>query len=191
MNRTPPTSAQPAPKLIILGIDPGLQRTGYGLISSEGQKATLIEAGVISTTVTDELASRLHEIYSGLSGVITEFTPDVIAVEDLYAHYNHPRTAIVMGHARAMVFLLSAQCGAPIEIYASTKVKSSLTGNGRASKEQMQLMVASRLGLDRPPRPADAADALAVALCYHSAITANRPTIKRSRVRPPANAIVI
>ena len=152
--------------LTILGIDPGLINTGYGVISYADGQTTLIEAGVVRTNSKDELASRLNEIYSGLGSVIKEFEPDLMAVEDLYSHYGHPKTAIIMGHARAMVFLQAAQAGIPIEIYASTKVKSSLTGNGRASKEQMQLMVKSRLNLDRVPSPADAADALAVALCH-------------------------
>ncbi len=164
-------------KLIILGIDPGLQKTGYGVIASENGDATVIEAGVVSTNPKDELASRLHEIFTGLGAVISQFHPDLMAVEDLYAHYNHPRTAIVMGHARAMVFLQSAQAGLPLEVYASTKVKSALTGNGRASKEQMQSMVKSVLGLDRLPSPADAADALAVALCHHSVINTHAASV--------------
>ena len=150
----------------ILGIDPGLVNTGYGVISHVGGQTSLVEAGVVRTDPKEELASRLNEIYAGLGSVIKEFQPDLMAVEDLYSHYGHPKTAIIMGHARAMVFLQSAQAGVPIEIYASTKVKSSLTGNGRASKEQVQLMVKSRLNLDRVPSPADAADALAVALCH-------------------------
>ncbi|MBN4057035.1 crossover junction endodeoxyribonuclease RuvC [bacterium AH-315-J21] len=149
-----------------MGIDPGLNNTGYGVISVCGDEATLVEAGVVKTNPRDEMASRLNEIYCGLGAVIREFSPELMAVEDLYSHYGHPKTAIIMGHARAMVFLQSAQCGVPIETYAATKVKSALTGNGRASKEQMQLMVKTRLKLDRVPKPADAADALAVALCH-------------------------
>ena len=158
--------SSPADKTIILGIDPGLNNTGYGIISVTHDEVELVEAGVIKTNPREELASRLNEIYCGLAGVIREFTPELMAVEDLYSHYGHPKTAIIMGHARAMVFLQSAQSGVPIETYAATKVKSALTGNGRASKEQMQLMVKSRLGLSAVPRPADAADALAVALCH-------------------------
>ncbi|MFQ5608543.1 MAG: crossover junction endodeoxyribonuclease RuvC [Candidatus Zixiibacteriota bacterium] len=152
--------------LIVLGIDPGLINTGYGVISHTEGHTTLLEAGVVSASPKDELASRLNEIYAGLGSVIKEFEPDLMAVEDLYSHYGHPKTAIIMGHARAMVFLQSAHSGVPIETYASTKVKSSLTGNGRASKEQVQLMVKSALDLERVPSPADAADALAVALCH-------------------------
>lgn len=161
-------------KLIILGIDPGLGATGYGVIEVCDNDARLVEAGVVKSNPKDELASRLHEIHSGLASVVKEFKPDLMAVEDLYAHYRHPRTAIIMGHARGMVYLLSAEAGVPIETYASTKVKSALTGNGRASKEQMQLMVRTALGLDRVPRPADAADALAVALCHMSSINRSR-----------------
>lgn len=152
--------------LTILGIDPGLNNTGYGVIKTDGAEVWLVEAGVVKTNPKEELSSRLNEIYGGVGGVIREFQPDLMAVEDLYSHYGHPKTAIIMGHARAMIFLQSAQCGVPIETYAATKVKSSLTGNGRATKEQMQSMVKARLGLAEIPRPADAADALAVALCH-------------------------
>jgi len=158
--------SSPADETTILGIDPGLNNTGYGIVSVTHDEVELVEAGVIKTNPRDELSSRLNEIYCGLAGVIREFKPELMAVEDLYSHYGHPKTAIIMGHALAMVFLQSAQSGVPIETYAATKVKSALTGNGRASKEQMQLMVKSRLGLSAVPRPADAADALAVALCH-------------------------
>ncbi|HSH00538.1 MAG TPA: crossover junction endodeoxyribonuclease RuvC, partial [candidate division Zixibacteria bacterium] len=155
-----------AESLTVLGIDPGLNNTGYGVVRAESGEVWLVEAGVVRTDPSEELASRLNEIYCGVGGVIKEFRPDLMAVEELYAHYRHPRTAIVMGHARGMIYLQSAQCGVPIETYAATKVKSSLTGNGRATKEQMQAMVKARLGLSEIPRPADAADALAVALCH-------------------------
>jgi crossover junction endodeoxyribonuclease RuvC len=161
--------ARQTDNIVILGIDPGLNNTGYGVISvcrDDNGGVTLLEAGVVRTNPREELASRLNEIYCGLGGVIREFRPELMAVEDLYSHYGHPKTAIIMGHARAMVFLQSAQSGVPLETYAATKVKSALTGNGRASKEQMQLMVKSRLGLATIPKPADAADALAVALCH-------------------------
>lgn len=159
--------------LTLLGIDPGLNNTGYGVIRVDGDRPWLIEAGVIRTKPKEELASRLNEIFCGLGAVIREFKPDLMAVEQLYSHYGHPRTAIIMGHARAMVFLQSAQCGVPIESYAATKVKSSLTGNGRASKEQVQLMVKTALDLPDIPKPNDAADALAVALCHLNSITRN------------------
>lgn len=152
--------------ITILGIDPGLNNTGYGVIKTDGADVWLVEAGVVRTNAKDELASRLNEIYCGVGSVIREFEPDLMAVEDLYSHYGHPKTAIIMGHARAMIFLQSAQCGVSLATYAATKVKSSLTGNGRASKEQMQEMVKTRLNLTEIPRPADAADALAVALCH-------------------------
>lgn len=152
--------------IVIMGVDPGLSITGYGVIKSENGEVWMVEAGVIKTNPADELGSRIHEIYGGIGSVIQEFKPDLIAVEELYAHYKHPKTAIIMGHARAMIFLQSAQSGVPIQSYAATKVKSALTGNGHATKEQMQAMIKARLGLKDVPRPADAADALAVALCH-------------------------
>ena len=152
----------------ILGIDPGLQRTGYGVIDADGPGAhpTLIEAGVISTNRADDLADRLVEIRSGLVAVLDEFKPDVVAVETLYSHYKHPRTAILMGHARGIVLAAPAEAGPGVERYGATKVKKSLVGNGHASKQQVQRAIQSAFHLQETPYPPDVADALAVALCH-------------------------
>lgn len=126
----------------------------------------VLEAGVIRTTSGHDMSLRLHELSCEIKGVIEQFRPDIIAVEELYSHYGHPRTAIIMGHARGIVFLKAAEAGVAVVPYASTRIKKSLTGNGRASKRQMQMMIRSALHLPRPPEPPDAADALAVALCH-------------------------
>ncbi|MBL7140894.1 MAG: crossover junction endodeoxyribonuclease RuvC [Planctomycetes bacterium] len=151
-----------------LGIDPGLERTGYGVldVAAPGAPPRLVEAGVIRTRREDDLADRLLEIRVGLAAVLAEFRPDAAAVEALYAHYKHPRTAILMGHARGVVFLAAAEAGVPVASYNATKVKKSLVGSGHASKMQMQRAIQSAFGLAEPPEPPDVADALAVALCH-------------------------
>lgn len=161
----------------VLGIDPGLQVTGYGIVESSGDRTTVVEAGVVRSNAKEELAPRLHEIAKELDEIVSQFRPDVIAVEELYSHYSHPITAVVMGHVRGIIFLKAAEQHIPVISYAATRIKKSLTGNGRATKEQMQRMVAVTLGLRALPEPPDAADALAVALCHcraaqhHEAIT--------------------
>lgn len=153
----------------ILGIDPGLQRTGYGVVelAAAGVGAPrIVEAGVIRTTASDPLEARLAEIVEGLASVLAEFKPDSAAVEQLYSHYAHPRTAILMGHARGVIFLAAAQAGVPVVSYSATNIKKSLVGSGHASKEQVQRAIQSLFGLKVAPDPPDVADALAVALCH-------------------------
>jgi len=157
----------------VLGIDPGLNITGYGVLEDNHGDPKVIEAGVVRTTANDALCDRLHVISLELESIIKQFNPDVVAIEDLYSHYGHPKTAIIMGHARGIVFLKAAEAGIKIIPYASTRIKNSLTGNGRASKKQMQRMICSTLGLQAVPEPPDAADALAVALCHCRAVAHN------------------
>lgn len=156
--------------MIIIGIDPGLQNTGYGILESDGHEVRVIEAGVIKTNDRDNFETRLNEIFTEFGGIIKQHQPDYIAVEELYSHYAHPKTAIVMGHARGVIFLLAGQSRIPILSYASTRIKNSLTGNGRATKNQVIKMVRSTLGLVEELSSPDTADALAVALCHHNAL---------------------
>lgn len=155
----------------IVGIDPGLNITGYGVIETNGSSGeiTLIEAGIVRTNAADSLANRLSEIGREMSGILEQFKPDSLAVEELYSHYGHPKTAIIMGHARGVIFLKAADAGITVFSYAATRVKNSLTGHGRATKAQMQAMICSTFGLRELPEPADAADALAIALCHYRA----------------------
>ncbi|MCP4684207.1 MAG: crossover junction endodeoxyribonuclease RuvC [bacterium] len=150
----------------VLGIDPGLNITGYGIVDWLDEQIVLVEAGVVRTDASMSMAQRLKEIAGGVDEIIGQFGPDSMAIEELYSHYKHPKTAIIMGHARGVVFACAACAGIPVFPYAATRVKKSLTGNGRASKKQMQLMVRSTLSLTEVPEPADAADALAIALCH-------------------------
>jgi crossover junction endodeoxyribonuclease RuvC len=150
----------------VLGVDPGLNITGYAVLESRDRRTVLIEAGVIRSRVTDSMDRKLVEIADGIREVIEQYRPDALAIEEVYSHYEHPRTAIIMGHARGVVVLEAARIGVQVHPYASTRIKKSLTGNGRASKLQMQKMIKSTLNLVELPEPADAADALAIALCH-------------------------
>jgi crossover junction endodeoxyribonuclease RuvC len=150
----------------ILGIDPGLRATGYGVVEFSDGKARIVEAGVIRTGEKEALEARLREIYTGLRQIIEETKPDEVVVESLYSHYRHPRTAILMGHARGVAYCVAAQQGLNVQSYSATRIKKSLVGTGRATKDQMQRSIGASLGLARLPGPADVADALAVALCH-------------------------
>jgi crossover junction endodeoxyribonuclease RuvC len=152
----------------ILGIDPGIERTGYGVLElAAGVGAPrLVEAGVVRTRPADGLPERLLEIRAGLAAVLEEFRPDAVAVEELYSHYAHPRTAILMGHARGVAVLAAAEAHVPVVSYSATHIKKSLVGSGHAAKEQVQRAVQSLFNLREVPYPPDVADALAVALCH-------------------------
>ena len=163
----------------ILGIDPGLNTTGYAVIEvAEAPK--LLEAGIIRSTERREsadMAARLKALYDGVIEVIDQFRPGSLAVEQLYAHYDHPRTAILMGHARGTILLAAAQKGLIVHNFASTHVKKTITGSGRASKEQIQLSMLREFRLATMPEPSDVADAMAIALCGYyerSAISGQR-----------------
>ena len=156
----------------ILGLDPGLQVTGYGVLEVTPSGPRVCDAGVIrSADGRDpaDMARRVKALYDGLCEVLDEWQPSAMAVEQLYAHYEHPRTAILMAHARGAFFLAGAQRNVPVNSYASTKVKKLVTGSGRASKEQMQHAVMRELNLAKLPEPHDVADALAIALCHYFA----------------------
>jgi len=156
--------------MVIVGIDPGLHITGYGVLVSHGMKAKVAEAGIIKTDNKSAFENKLKEIFSEIGKIIKEFKPDYFAVEELYSHYGHPKTAIIMGHARGIIFLQAARQKIPVVSYASTRIKKSLTGNGRASKSQVQKMIKVALKLKDDICSPDTADALAVALCHHNAL---------------------
>src|SRR5262249_38303756 len=151
----------------ILGIDPGLQVTGYAILDAGPSQPLVCEAGIIRSAEgrsPADMAQRLRSVYTGIEEVIAQFQPRVVVVEQLYAHYDHPRTAILMAHARGVIFLAAAQHHLPVVSYNATRIKKTITGNGRASKEQVQRTVQRELGLSRLPDPPDVADALAAAL---------------------------
>lgn len=149
----------------VLGIDPGLNITGYAAIDVGRGEPTIVEAGTVRTSARAETAERIAQIYTDLSAIIAELRPNLMAIEQLYSHYNHPRTSILMAHARGVVLLAAQLAGVTVRSLASTEVKKSLTGNGHASKLQMQRSIQSVCHLTDLPEPPDVADALAIALC--------------------------
>jgi len=149
----------------ILGIDPGLYTCGYGCLQVSQKGPTLIEAGLIRTKGRIDLASRLCHIADDLDQILDALYPDVVAIEQLYSHYAHPRTAILMGHARGVIIHRCAARSIRILNFNPTRIKKSVTGNGHASKAQIQRAIQTLLRLDQLPRPADVADAIAAALC--------------------------
>jgi crossover junction endodeoxyribonuclease RuvC len=158
----------------ILGLDPGLQVTGYGVIEVGNRRPVVCEAGIVRGTDRPsaklDISVRLTNLYSGIVEVIEQFRPTAMAVEQLYAHYEHPRTAILMGHARGVLLLAAGQRGIPVTSYNATRIKKTITGHGHATKSQMQHAMLRELGLPKLPEPADVADALAAALCHYYAV---------------------
>jgi crossover junction endodeoxyribonuclease RuvC len=150
--------------LIVLGIDPGLAVTGYGVVRVEGRDHSCLGFGAIRASEKLSRGERLLAIYRGLLDVVRESRPHEVAVEDFYA--GHVRSAVAIGEARAMALLAAAQAELPVALYKPLEVKQFVTTYGQGSKEQVQEMVRVLLNLDEAPQPADAADALAVALCH-------------------------
>ncbi len=156
----------------ILGIDPGLNITGYGGIEQIAGDIKIIEAGTVMTKSTQELPVRLSIIYSQLSDLIKETKPEICVLEKLYSHYKHPMTAILMGHARGVVVLVSNLFNLELINYPAKTVKRAVTGNGNASKEQVQRSVENFLNFKANKSPLDVTDALALCLThlYHKRI---------------------
>lgn len=167
----------------ILGIDPGLNTTGYGVLDVVGRGGRLVEAGVIRGGKGQSLSERVAEIYRGVNEVVLAHSPDIMAIEELYSHYERPKTAILMGHARGAIILAGQLNGLRVKHYAATQIKKTLTGNGRAPKSQMQQAIARELCLAAPPDPPDVADALAIALTsiYLSTASELRSTLRQSK----------
>ena len=153
----------------ILGVDPGLHVTGYGVLEVAPARPHVCEAGIIrpADEGATDLAARIHSVYKGIVEVIAQYHPEVMVVEQLYAHYEHPRTAILMAHARGVIFLAAAENGIPVVSYTPGRIKKTVTGHGRAAKDQVQRTIQRELGLAELPEPPDVADALAVALCHY------------------------
>jgi crossover junction endodeoxyribonuclease RuvC len=153
----------------VLGIDPGTAITGYGLVEGEEDSLRLTAYGAITTPAGQPLPQRLQQIYRELRALIATWRPDSAAVEELFFSKN-ARTALAVGHARGVALLALTDAGLSVQEYKPAEVKQAIAGYGGAPKEQVQGMVQLLLGLDETPRPDDAADALAVAIChFHSA----------------------
>jgi crossover junction endodeoxyribonuclease RuvC len=150
--------------MIVLGIDPGIANTGYGIVSGSGSRLQALEFGVIETPATATTEVRLAEVHSDVGELIVRYEVDAVAVEDLYFGANVV-SAMAVGQARGVVLLAAGQHGIPVRAYTPQQVKGAVCGSGRADKAQVSRMVARLLGMAAEPRPDHAADALAVALC--------------------------
>ena len=174
--------------MLVLGIDPGSTATGYGLVRGEGTRLTAVDFGVIATRATLPFPQRLRQIFEGLRTLITSYRPDAAAVEGLFFARN-VQSAFKLGQARGAALLAAALEGVPVFEYAPRQVKGAVSGFGGAEKVQVQIMVKAMLGLAEAPRPMDAADALALAIChYHACAGRGRlmPVVPPAPGRPPA-----
>lgn len=152
----------------VLGIDPGLDTTGYGVVDCRNGDVRLVEAGVIRPTRKsgDALPVRLKTLFDGIREVIQEFEPQALCLEEVYSHASFPRTSILMGHARGVICLAAELQNVPVINLPAKRIKKALTGNGNASKAQVQRAIQQKFSLARFPHPPDVADALAAAICF-------------------------
>jgi crossover junction endodeoxyribonuclease RuvC len=151
--------------MIVLGVDPGSLRTGFGVVETDGRRHRLVETGALAPGARSSLPEKLHHIHAGVAALIERTRPDVLAVEDVF-HAANTRTALVLGHVRGVVLLAGAQAGLAVHEYPPATVKQQVTGYGRAEKSQVAFMVTRLLELPAAADPGDATDALAVALCF-------------------------
>lgn len=164
LNATPRTSDEP---IRYLGVDPGLNRTGYAIMERSARGPILREGGIIRSTQKLSLAERVLEIGSGLREVCTQYRPQVMAIEQVFSTTQFPKTALLMAHARGAILYAAAELGLQVVHYTPTQIKKLLTGSGKAQKDQVQRAIQNELRLDRIPEPNDVADACAVALCHY------------------------
>ena len=171
----------------VMGIDPGLNITGYGIIERHHQGTALVEAGVIRLPRAEgnNLPLRLETLFKGIQEVVEEFRPEVVCLEEVYSHADYPQTAVLMGHARGVICLAVHLARVPVFPMPAKRIKQSVTGNGNASKLQVQRAVQQHFSLHATPRPPDVADALAVALCYMNTlrVPTNGLRLKGGRLR--------
>jgi crossover junction endodeoxyribonuclease RuvC len=165
----------------VMGVDPGLVDTGFGVLEAGPEGVAVLDAGVISTARLGSLEARLNSIYRAINRVIETQRPGLLVVEDLYAEYRFPRTAILMGHARGVIYLAARQLGVEVLALSPSEVKRAVTGNGSAGKVQVQRGVQTVLGLRDLPRPSHLADALGLAVTGLSRVTGRVP--RRRAVR--------
>lgn len=154
--------------MIILGIDPALAVTGYGVIQFDKKQIFLLEAGIVATSSKNTTSQRLDKIFRAIAKLIQETKPEVVVIEKIFSHYRHPTTAYILGQARGVICLAAEREKVPLIEYAATRIKKSIVGRGLASKLQVQKMVAKILQLETLPKYTDVTDALALAIahCY-------------------------
>jgi crossover junction endodeoxyribonuclease RuvC len=162
---TLPSDVIPADRL--LGIDPGLVRTGYSLLDRTARGPVLREGGVVRSAKGGSLARRVHEIAAGIGEVLDEFRPQAVAIEQVFSLGRNPKTALLMAHARGAILAAIAERDIPVVHFTPRQIKRLLTGSGKASKDQVQRAIQREFGLDRLLEPNDVADASAVALCLY------------------------
>ena len=158
-----------------MGVDPGLVATGFGVLEAGGGGVAVRDAGVISTTAGQPLEVRLNALHRAIHRIIEAQGPELLVVEDLYTEYKFPRTAVLMGHARGVIYLAARQLGVVVVALSPAEVKRAITGNGAAGKAQMQRAVQTVLGLKDLPRPSHVADALGLAASGMARITGRLP----------------
>lgn len=175
----------------IIGIDPGLKATGYGVVEYQQNRVSLLETGTIDPKQKDFIQNRIKTIYSLLGELIEQYKPDVLVLEKLYAHYKHPTTASILGHVRGVICLLCAQKDIGLAEHSVKRIRKALSGNGNASKMQVRRVVAHALGVDETKLTLDASDALALALgyihlhCRSLGRLTQRSSIPRRNIRAP------
>jgi crossover junction endodeoxyribonuclease RuvC len=158
-----------------MGVDPGLTATGFGVLEARAGGVVVVDAGVISTSAGQSLEARLNAIYGAVHRVIEGQAPGLLIVEDLYTEYKFPRTAVLMGHARGVIYLAARQLGVAVLALTPSEVKRAVTGNGSAGKAQMQRAVQTLLGLESLPCPSHVADALGLAMTGMARVTGRVP----------------
>jgi crossover junction endodeoxyribonuclease RuvC len=155
----------------VLGVDCGGEYTGFGVVEGDGRSLLCLTSGAIRLSPREALELRLKKVFDGLSELIAKYQPEVVAIEDVFYSVN-AKSALKLGHVRGVAMMSAAQQGLSVVAYAPLAIKSAVVGYGRAEKSQVQVMVARLLHLEKIPEPADAADALAIAICHiHTAAT--------------------
>lgn len=155
--------------MVVIGIDPGIRKTGYGVIRATNNVPELVDYGIISSDSTDPVANRIYSIFSDVQDLIDKYNPTVLSIEDIFFGKN-VKSMLLLGQARGAALIAAASKDLIIYEYSPKKIKQSLTGNGNSEKHQVQFMVQNLLRLSSPPSPHDASDALAAALCHFQQI---------------------
>jgi len=150
----------------IIGIDPGLKATGYGVIECRPGMVSLLETGTIEPKTRQLIQDKLDKVYKNLNDLVTQYRPEVMVLEKLYSHYKHPTTACIMGHVRGVICLVCAKSGIELIEYSVKRIRKALTGNGNSSKLQVRGVVANILNVNEQKLTLDASDALALALAH-------------------------
>jgi crossover junction endodeoxyribonuclease RuvC len=158
----------------IFGIDPGSERTGYGCVETDGSRHHLVACGAVTARALDSFPERLLRIHRELAALLAECRPDCVAIENLF-HATNVRSALKLGHARGVAMLAAVESGCPVVEYTPAEIKRAVVGYGRAEKQQVAAMIMLLLGLQEPPSPFDATDALAVAICHLHSISPSGP----------------